>query len=763
MRKTILMLTANPTDTKPLQLTEEIEEIEKALQRNQPDEQFELKAHLAVTPDEVRRALLDIKPHFVHFSGHGAAENGIILENEQGKKHALSTTTLAQVFEPYHNQIECVILNACFTAVQASAIVKHIDYVIGMNQPIKDKAAIQFAIGFYDTIAAGESIETAFKMGCYTIAAQLSTQDEHLKPVLKKRYQHTICDLPIPPNPFFTGRDALLREIQETLHFQKAAALSGLGGVGKTQTAAHYAYEHQYEYRAVLWTLADTAESLKSSLVAIAHRLDLPEKDAQKQQDTIDAVKKWLQSHEDWLLIFDNADDISLIDPIFRSEQCHLLLTTRAQTTEPLAQRIGLSAFSEEEGKTFLLRRSLDKPRNPSGVITDYAFIDKITARQIAQRLDNLPLALDQAGAYIRETQCGLSGYLERYRTHAPKLLARRGTTTSDHPDAIAKTWLLSFENIAQENPTARDILSLCAFLHPDNIAEEIFSFIDTLDLDEALSVIFKYSLVHRDPNTQMLSIHRLVQLILKQGMDETEQRDWAEKAVRAVVSVFPSVKFETWARCERLLLCAQTAAALIEEWELEFAEAAFLLNQTGYYLNGKAEYAQALPLYERALAIDEKVYGKEHPEVATDLNNLANLYYAQGAYEQALPLSERALAIDEKVYGKEHPDVATDLNNLANLYYAQGAYEQALPLSERALAIMEKMLGKEHPDVATSLNNIAGLYYAQGAYEQAKPLLERALKIANKFFKSDHPDVRLYSKNYALLLEEMEYSGSGD
>ncbi|MEK8021590.1 MAG: CHAT domain-containing protein, partial [Candidatus Parabeggiatoa sp.] len=191
MPKTILMLTANPTDTTKLKLTEEIEEIEKALQRNQPHEQFELKARLAVTPDEVRRALLDIKPHFVHFSGHGAAENGIILENEQGKKRALSTTTLAQVFEPYHNQIECVILNACFTAVQASAIVKHIDYVIGMNQPIKDKAAIQFAIGFYDPIAAGESIETDFKMGCYTIAAKLSTQDEHLKPVLKKRYKHT--------------------------------------------------------------------------------------------------------------------------------------------------------------------------------------------------------------------------------------------------------------------------------------------------------------------------------------------------------------------------------------------------------------------------------------------------------------------------------------------------------------------------------------------------------------------------------------------
>jgi len=752
MPKTILILTANPTDTKPLQLTQEIEKIEQALQRNQRHEQFELKAHLAVTPDEVRRALLDIKPHFVHFSGHGAAEDGIILENEHQKSHALSTTTLAQVFEPYQNQIECVILNACFTAVQASAIVKQINYVIGMNQPIKDKAAIEFAIGFYDSIAAGESIETAFNMGCYTIAAHLSSGQEQLKPVLKKRFQHTICDLPLPPNPFFTGRDRVLREIQETLHFQKAAALSGLGGVGKTQTAAHYAYEHQNEYQAVLWALADTAESLKSGLVAIAHSLDLPEKDAQKQQDTIDAVKKWLQSHEDWLLILDNADDISLIDPIFRSQQCHLLLTTRAQTTEPLAQRIGLSAFSLDEGKTFLLRRSLDKPRNPSGVITDYAFSDQITARQIAQTLDNLPLALDQAGAYIRETQCGLSGYLERYSTHAAKLLARRGSSRSDHPDPVAKTWLLSFENIAQENTTARELLSLCAFLQPDKIAEDIFSFIDTLDLDEALSVIFKYSLVHRDPNTQMLSIHRLVQLILKQGMDDTEQRDWAEMAVRAVDSVFPYIEFENRAVCERLLPCAQTAAALIEEWELEFAEAARLLNQTASYLHDKAEYAQALPLSERALAIREKMLGKEHPEVAQSLNNLALLYDAQGAYEQAKPLYERALVIKEKMLGQEHPSVATSLNNLALLYKAQGAYEQALPLYERALAIWEKMLGKEHPDVATSLNNLAGLYDAQGAYEQALPLYERALAILEKVHGKEHPSVATSLNNLAEL-----------
>ena len=113
---------------------------------------------------------------------------------------------------------------------------------------------------------------------------------------------------------------------------------------------------------------------------------------------------------------------------------------------------------------------------------------------------------------------------------------------------------------------------------------------------------------MHRDPKTNLLSIHRLVQLVLKHAMDETEQHTWAETAVRAVNSAFPYIEFENWAQCERLLPCAQICTTLIEKWKLEFEEAAYLLNQTASYLDEKAEYDQALPLYQRALAIYEKI-----------------------------------------------------------------------------------------------------------------------------------------------------------
>ncbi|MDA2934328.1 tetratricopeptide repeat protein, partial [Acidobacteria bacterium AH-259-D05] len=168
------------------------------------------------------------------------------------------------------------------------------------------------------------------------------------------------------------------------------------------------------------------------------------------------------------------------------------------------------------------------------------------------------------------------------------------------------------------------------------------------------------------------------------------------------------------------------------------------------YWDQGK--YAQAEPLHQRARAIWEKALGPEHPDVARSLNNLAGLYRDQGKYAQAEPLYQRARAIWEKALGPEHPDVADSLNNLAILYWEQGKYAQAEPLAQRALAIREKALGLEHPDVARSLNNLAGLYRDQGKYAQAEPPYQRALAIWEKVLGPEHPDVAYPLHNLALL-----------
>jgi CHAT domain-containing protein/Tfp pilus assembly protein PilF len=177
-------------------------------------------------------------------------------------------------------------------------------------------------------------------------------------------------------------------------------------------------------------------------------------------------------------------------------------------------------------------------------------------------------------------------------------------------------------------------------------------------------------------------------------------------------------------------------------------------LNQQVVQLYNRGRYSEAMPLAQRALAIQEKALGPNHPSVANLLSNLAFLYINQGRYAEAEPLYKRSLAIREKALGSDHPDVAASLGNLAQLYKDQGRYADAEPLFKRSLTIREKALGPDHPDVAASLNALASLYQHQGRYADAEPLYKRSLAIDEKALGSDHPDVALLLNNLALLYQ---------
>ena len=165
MKKTILILTANPEDTNELRLGEEAREIAEGLELSQQRDYFEIITRWATRPADLQRALMKYKPAFVHFSGHGTEEQGLVLEDNLGKLKLVSTEALSELFELFKDTVECVVLNACYSEAQADAICRHIDYVVGMNQAVDDRTAIKFATGFYDALGAGFSIEKAFKLG----------------------------------------------------------------------------------------------------------------------------------------------------------------------------------------------------------------------------------------------------------------------------------------------------------------------------------------------------------------------------------------------------------------------------------------------------------------------------------------------------------------------------------------------------------------------------------------------------------------------
>ena len=586
----------------------------------------------------------------------------------------------------------------------------------------------------------------------------------------------TIWKLPLKPNPFFTGREDVLRELAErlvsdqTVTLKQPQALKGLGGVGKTALAVEYAHRYRDAYQAILWAPASTAERLNASLVVLAEDLRLPEKGVQKQEDIIRAVKRWLLDHTDWLLILDDVEEWTCVEALYPwAQHGHVIITTRAQFTGSTLA-VALECLAPGEGALLLLRRA--KRLAPEEGLEAVPTEDQTQAKELSETLGGLPLALDQAGAFVEETRHSLAEYQALFEHARGELLRRRGMQATEHLDSVAVTFELAWTKVHRLSPAAGELLRLCAFLAPAAIPEELFiersdelppalraTLAQPLGWHGVVSILRRYSLIEREGETQTLSQHRLVQAVLREELDQDTQRAWADRVVRVVNRVFPAVEFPTWARCQRLIVQAQTCAELIAGWGFIFPEASRLLHLAGLYLYERAAYAEALPLFEQELAIDEQALGPDHPDVATTLNNLAELYRAQGQSAEALLLSRRALKIREQALGPDHPDVAQSMNNLAELYRAQGQYEQALPLFQRALAILEQARGPNHSDLATILNNLAELYRERGQYNDALSLFQRALKICEQALEPDDPDVARSLNNLAsLYLDQGQY-----
>jgi len=563
---------------------------------------------------------------------------------------------------------------------------------------------------------------------------------------------------------FFTGRDDMFQSLRQLLVPGSVTALtqaiSGLGGIGKTHTAVEYAYRFHRDYEAVLWLQADSWEVLVSECIKLADELGLPE---QKETDKVVLeVQRWLQKHRFWLLILDNVEHPQEILPKFvpTGHQGCLLVTTRVHTIEPLAQTQVLATMSEQEGVLFLLRRT-KKVASRAG-LDQASAAQRDEAREIWQLMEGLPLALDQAGAYILETGCLFSDYREQYARRRAELLHRRGKRFIGHETSVAATFSLAFERVEVLNPVAADILRACSLLHGEAIPEELFQegaehlgphlVTDRDSWDLALGMLQDYSLVQRNTDEKTLTVHRLVQAVLQDTLSKQESEMWTTRVIAAMNAVFPRVEYATWGRCARLVSHALACTRRKQSWKNTNNELASLLFKSARYLADRGQYTEAEPLYLRALRIWEQVLGPEHPQVATVVNNLAILRAMQGKYIEAEPLCQRALHIWEQVLGPEHPDMAYPLVNLAILYTQQRRYAEAEPLYQRALHIKEQALGPEHPDVALLLNNLANLYREQGMYAEAEPLYQRALRIQEQTLGPEHPDVAFPLFNLAII-----------
>lgn len=586
----------------------------------------------------------------------------------------------------------------------------------------------------------------------------------------------------LPRNPFFTGREDLLEALHTRLSTDQGSsrtpvyALQGLGGIGKTQIALEYAYRHALEYNAVFWIEAETGETALSSLVRIAELLQVRERQETNQQPLVAAVQRWLSSHSGWLLIWDNLDDLDLLPRLLPAVRPGaILLTTRCQALGTLARGLEVAPLEPEDGMRFLLRRAKALEPEATGEQVQQLAArqpgEYAAARDLVMTLGGLPLALDQAGAYLEETGCDLVGYLLRYQQQRHSLLDRRGEAGTDHPHSVAVTLGLACQKVAQQHPAALELLRFCACLSPEAIPEELLLagaptggpalepvVADLSHVDAALLTLRRFSLVQRQPDTHMLSLHRLVQVILQDGMSAQEHAALQQRAVQALHAVFPAsaahASAETWQTCERLIPHVLACLATIPE-PLQDQDLAAVLLRAADYLCRRVRRLESEALYQRALQIFGQQLGADHPLVGSALHKLAVLYQALGRYEEAQPLFQRALCLLEHALGPEHPEVAFPLLGLAMVFRQQGHYADATPFGLRALRIREQALGPEHPLVAETLDGLGLLYQEQGHYEQAEALHQRALRLFEQALGSEHPNITSPLNNLGNLYRE--------
>ncbi|WP_339382178.1 NB-ARC domain-containing protein [Aetokthonos hydrillicola] len=381
----------------------------------------------------------------------------------------------------------------------------------------------------------------------------------------------------------------------------------GLGGIGKTQTAVEYAYKYFYDepyYQWVFWVKADTKLNLDTGFANLARIMALPEAEDQNFEEIIRSVHRWLAQREGWLLIFDNADQPELLKP-YRpiSPNGRILVTSRAQQFDviEIARPLEMEQMLLEEAVKFLFRRT-ERKFSLSSFEEESDDRELAAAIDLANELGCLPLALEQAGAYISKMKVLFGQYLKKYRQERLKRLERCKPVTGNYYDTVATTWLINFLEVEETSKAAADLLRFSAFLPSDEIplmliaevADELGSALsvalanvdDTLvDIYETLEPLRCYSLVRLNTDNQTYSVHRLVQEVQKDEMDEDTRYYWAERTIYAVNKVFPHP-----GRSENLHLCsylhpyAEAAANLVMEWNFDSPIAASFLYKASVF-----------------------------------------------------------------------------------------------------------------------------------------------------------------------------------
>ncbi|MFF0042191.1 FxSxx-COOH system tetratricopeptide repeat protein, partial [Streptomyces mirabilis] len=575
-------------------------------------------------------------------------------------------------------------------------------------------------------------------------------------------------NLPSPDSRVFEGRDSALAALNELPSAGKGIVtqtVRGMGGVGKSTLVLHHAHAQLTAgYGPVWWVEASTSATVTAGLAALATVLN-PVHGALPLDEAAAWAVAWLQGRTGWLLVFDNAEEPADFHPYLgRLTTGQTLITTRRDLPwRDLGTPLRLD--------TLTLEASIRVLQEITG---RHAESDAVALAELAGELGHLPLALQQAGAYLAQTRTSATSYLTQLRADPAGVLA--ATTPGDPQQrTIAQLWSVTLDAIQDQDSHAVALLKILSYCAPDPMPRRVLATaLKTVgEVDRALGVLAAYSMITLTDSTA--TVHRLVQAVvrsttlastsrpqprglrrlLRQSRPADKPREVALNLLHDAMPPGSPDEVQTWSVWQELLPHIQTVNAHSAGTKTP-ANLATLLGQTAFYLTSRGQAPLALPLEERALAITETALGPDHPDTAIRLGNLASTLSDLGRHAEALPLEERALTITATALGPGHPDTANRLGDLAKIFSELGQHAEALPLEKMALAITATALGPDHPDTAIRLGNLASTFSDLGRHADALPLVERALAITETALGPDHPDTALRLGNLARTLSSL-------
>ncbi|MFJ6672976.1 tetratricopeptide repeat protein [Actinosynnema sp. NPDC091369] len=549
--------------------------------------------------------------------------------------------------------------------------------------------------------------------------------------------------VPVVPGSF-VGRTAELARLDAAATSGGRAvvvAVHGLGGVGKSTLAARFAADTE-RFAPVWWITADSPAALDTGLADLAVAL-APGTAELTSEHRVELAVRWLASHDGWLLVLDNltgpADAAQLLERV----RTGTVLITSRQAGGWHGTTVAVDVLPPAEAVELLTRIVRDQ----------WPDADLADAERLCAELGWLPLAVEQAAAYLAQSRITPTAYLDLLRRYP----ARMFTTTAEGGDAqrtAARVWHVTLDRLA-DTPLAGHLLRFLAWFAPDDIPRHLLDE-DDPDVVHALGRLAAYSMITLTADT--ISVHRLVQAVTRtpdpddphrQPGDITTSRDTAALAlVEELRGTDPQLPSD-WAAHRRVLPHAQS---LLDHTSGDRYDVFFLANELGLYLVGQGDTTTAIALLTRAVDCGERLRGPEHPSTLTVRNNLATAYESAGDAGRAVELCEAILASRERVLGPDHPDTLFSRNNLAAAYESTGDLERAVALSKAMLSDCLRVLGPDHPTTLSSRNNLAAAYGSAGDPERALPLLELVVADRERVLGSDHPDTLLSRNNLATV-----------